>query len=151
VVNRYGESWNMSVGFVASQQLSMMKFSRASWVKWLSGEETNISTSTLRTRTEMVFETLVCSPLNHLTRLIALIEICLFAVLKNYDILQQDGLEVTVDTIHMSVIDTWEERKPLLWQTTWKAKFTRLSNNQWNEQQATNVWSTWRKTSQPPS
>jgi hypothetical protein len=28
-------------------------------------------TSTLRTRTEMVFETLVCSPLNHLTRLIA--------------------------------------------------------------------------------
>jgi hypothetical protein len=28
-------------------------------------------TSTLRTRTEMVFETLVCSPLKHLTRLIA--------------------------------------------------------------------------------
>jgi hypothetical protein len=28
-------------------------------------------TSNLRTRTEMVFETLVCSPLNHLTRLIA--------------------------------------------------------------------------------
>jgi hypothetical protein len=27
-------------------------------------------TSTLRTRTEMVFETFVCSPLNHLTRLI---------------------------------------------------------------------------------
>jgi len=44
----------------------MMKFSRAiSRVKWLSGEKT------LRTRTEMVFETLVFSPLNHLTRLIA--------------------------------------------------------------------------------
>jgi len=26
-------------------------------------------TSTLRTRTEMVFKTMVCSPLNHLTRL----------------------------------------------------------------------------------
>jgi hypothetical protein len=73
---------------------AMMKFFRAiSRVKWLSGEQTNVSktisvlvlrvlvwkwlsdngcqTSTLRTRTEMVFETLVCSPLNHLTRLIA--------------------------------------------------------------------------------
>jgi hypothetical protein len=51
----------------------MMKFSRAiSQVKWLSGEKTNASqTSTLRTRTEMVFKILVFSPLNHLTRLIA--------------------------------------------------------------------------------
>jgi hypothetical protein len=56
---------------------SKMKFSRAiSRVKWLSGEQINVSkniwqTSTLRTRTEMVFETLVCSPLNHMTQLIA--------------------------------------------------------------------------------
>jgi hypothetical protein len=37
------------------------------------GEEKRIHcwTSTLRTRSEMVFETLVCSPLSHLTRLIA--------------------------------------------------------------------------------
>jgi hypothetical protein len=34
-------------------------------------EHDHCQTSTLRTRTEMVFETLVCSPLNHLTRLIA--------------------------------------------------------------------------------
>jgi hypothetical protein len=41
-----------------------MMFSRSiSRVKWLSGEQ--------GTRTKMVFETLVCSPLNHLTRLIA--------------------------------------------------------------------------------
>jgi hypothetical protein len=108
------------------QNFSLMKFSRAiSRVKWLSGEQTNVSktisvlnlrvlvwqrlgktfspniyiyiyipgpdclrdrsmggfdsrfawikdqTSTLRTRSEMVFETLVCTPLNHLTRLIA--------------------------------------------------------------------------------
>jgi hypothetical protein len=46
--------------------MSMMKFPRAiSRFKWLSGS------SSLRTRTEMVFETLVCSPLNHMTRLIA--------------------------------------------------------------------------------
>jgi hypothetical protein len=60
----------------------MMKFSQAiSQVKWLSSEETNISktvsvfiliqTSTLRTRTEMVFEMLVFSLLNHLSWLIA--------------------------------------------------------------------------------
>jgi hypothetical protein len=63
----------------------LMKFSRAiSQVKWLSGEKTNIlktfsvlvlrvlgQTSTLRTRTEMVFKTLVFSLLNHLTQLIA--------------------------------------------------------------------------------
>jgi hypothetical protein len=48
-----------------------MKFPRAiSRVRWLSGEQTNVS-KTLRTRTEMVFETLVCSPFNYLTRLIA--------------------------------------------------------------------------------
>jgi hypothetical protein len=51
----------------------MKKFSQAiSQVKWLSGEKTNVSkTSTLRTRTEMVFETLVFSVLNHLTQLTA--------------------------------------------------------------------------------
>jgi hypothetical protein len=63
----------------------MMKFSQAiSRVKWLNDEKTNVSksisvlvlrvhnqTSTLRTRTELVFETLVFSPLNHLARLIA--------------------------------------------------------------------------------
>jgi hypothetical protein len=48
--------------------------------QWLSGEKTNVSktisvlvlyqTSSLRARTEMVFETLVFSLLNHLTRLI---------------------------------------------------------------------------------
>jgi hypothetical protein len=51
-----------------------MKFSWAiSWVKWLSGEKTNISKtiSVLVLRGEMVFETLVFSPLNHLTQLIA--------------------------------------------------------------------------------
>jgi hypothetical protein len=48
----------------------MMKFSWAiSRVKWLSGEKTNVS-KTLRTRTEMTFET-VFTPLNHLARLIA--------------------------------------------------------------------------------
>jgi hypothetical protein len=46
----------------------MMKFSWAiSRVKWLSSDQT----STLRTRTEMVLETLVFSLLNHLTQLIA--------------------------------------------------------------------------------
>jgi hypothetical protein len=59
----------------------MMKFSRAiSQVKWLSGEKTNVLKTisvlvlrvlVLRTRTEMVFETLLFSPLNHLTWLIA--------------------------------------------------------------------------------
>jgi hypothetical protein len=55
----------------------MMKFSRAvSRVKWLSGEKTNVSKTisvlvTLRTRAEMVFETLVFSQQNHLTQLIA--------------------------------------------------------------------------------
>jgi hypothetical protein len=45
-----------------------MKFSRAtSRVKWLEGEVF----STLRMRTEMVPETLVFSPFNHLTRLVA--------------------------------------------------------------------------------
>jgi hypothetical protein len=44
----------------------MMKFSWAiSWVKWLSSEKTNVS------KTEMVFKTLVFTPLNHLTQLIA--------------------------------------------------------------------------------
>jgi hypothetical protein len=60
----------------------MMNFSRAiSKVKWLSGEKTNVLKAvsvlilrvlvTLRMRTEMVFEMLVFSPLNHLTWLIA--------------------------------------------------------------------------------
>jgi hypothetical protein len=57
-----------------------MKFSWAvSWVKWLNGEKTNVLQTisvlvlrVLRTRTEMVFETLVFSLLNHLTWLIAL-------------------------------------------------------------------------------
>jgi hypothetical protein len=60
----------------------MMKFSRAiSWVKWLSGEKSDVSKTIsvlvlralvwLRTRTEMVFETLVFLPLNHLIRPIA--------------------------------------------------------------------------------
>jgi hypothetical protein len=52
----------------------MMKFSRAlSRVKGLNGEKTDVSKtiSVLRTRPEMVFETLVFSPLNHLTWLIA--------------------------------------------------------------------------------
>jgi hypothetical protein len=60
-----------------------MKFSWAiSRVKWLNSEKTYISKtisvfvlrihiSTLRTRTEIVFETLVFSPFNHLTWLIA--------------------------------------------------------------------------------
>jgi hypothetical protein len=52
-----------------------MKFSRAiSRVKWLSGEKTNVSKTisglVLRVLV-MVFETLVFSPLNHLTRLTA--------------------------------------------------------------------------------
>jgi hypothetical protein len=48
----------------------MMKFSWAiSHVKWLSSGHNQ--TSTLRTRTEMVIETLVFSLLNHLTQLIA--------------------------------------------------------------------------------
>jgi hypothetical protein len=67
--------------------VSIMKFSRAiSSVRWFSFVETNvsktisvlvfrvvthISSTTLRTRTEMVFETLVSTKLNHLTRLIA--------------------------------------------------------------------------------
>jgi hypothetical protein len=51
--------WNIKKAL----KLVMMKFSWAiSWVKWLSGE---------RTKTEMVFETLVFSLLNHLTWLIA--------------------------------------------------------------------------------
>jgi hypothetical protein len=37
-------------------------------LEWILGK--HCQTSTLRTRTEMVFETLVCSPLNHLTPLI---------------------------------------------------------------------------------
>jgi hypothetical protein len=57
----------------------MMKFSRAiSRVKWFSGEQTNVSKTisvlvlrVLSLRTDMVFETLVFSPLNNLTRLIA--------------------------------------------------------------------------------
>jgi len=52
-----------------------MKFSQAiSWVRWFSSVETNISktnSTTLRTRTEMVFEMLVSTKLNHLTQLIA--------------------------------------------------------------------------------
>jgi len=52
-----------------------MKFSRAiSRVKWLSGEKTNVSKTVsvlvLRVHPE-VFETLVFSPLDHLTRLTA--------------------------------------------------------------------------------
>jgi hypothetical protein len=48
----------------------MIKFSRAiSRVKRLSGEKTNVSKT--MTRTKMVFETVVFSLLNHLTRLIA--------------------------------------------------------------------------------
>jgi len=57
----------------------MMKFSWAiGWVKWLSGEKTNVSKTisvlvlgTLRMRTEMVFKMLVFLPFNHLTQLIA--------------------------------------------------------------------------------
>jgi hypothetical protein len=52
-----------------------MKFSwTVSWVKCLNGEKNNISGiwfSTLKARTEMVFETLVFSLFNHLTQLIA--------------------------------------------------------------------------------
>jgi hypothetical protein len=67
-----------------------VKFSQAiSWVKWLSGEKTNVLKTIsvlvlrvlvcisktisvlVRTRTEIVFEMLVFSLLNHLTRLIA--------------------------------------------------------------------------------
>jgi hypothetical protein len=44
----------------------------ADYLHWFGLDFATIcQTSTLRTRTEMVFETLVCSPLNHLTRLIA--------------------------------------------------------------------------------
>jgi hypothetical protein len=54
----------------------MMKFSQAiSQVKWLGGEKTNIlktiSVLVLRVLVWLVFETLVFSPLNHLTWLIA--------------------------------------------------------------------------------
>jgi hypothetical protein len=73
-----------------SRRLSIIKFSRAtSRVKLLNGEKTNVSRaisvlvlrelknpkdeggSTLRTRTEMVLETLVFSSFNHLTRPVA--------------------------------------------------------------------------------
>jgi hypothetical protein len=48
-----------------------MKFSRAlSRVKWLSGEKTNVS-KVISALVLVVFETLVFSPLNHLTQLIA--------------------------------------------------------------------------------
>jgi hypothetical protein len=58
----------------------MMKFSWAiSLVKWSSGEKNHhfedhlclVMTSTPRTRTKMVFETVFFLPLNHLTQLIA--------------------------------------------------------------------------------
>jgi hypothetical protein len=49
----------------------MMKFSRAiSRVKWFSCEKTNVSKN-ISVLVLRVFETLVFSPLNHLTRLIA--------------------------------------------------------------------------------
>jgi hypothetical protein len=54
----YIQKWDL----LLSRRLSMTKFSRADY--------SDCQTSNLRTRTEMVFETLVCSPLNHLTRLI---------------------------------------------------------------------------------
>jgi hypothetical protein len=42
-----------------------------SQVKWLSGENPNILKTVSVMRTEMVFETLVFSPLDHLIQLIA--------------------------------------------------------------------------------
>jgi hypothetical protein len=52
----------------AFQRLSIIKFSRAtSRVKWFKVTDFSI----LRSTTEMVLETLVFSPFNHLTRLVA--------------------------------------------------------------------------------
>jgi hypothetical protein len=104
------------------KHFKIMKFSRAiSRVRWFSSVETNVSKTIsvlilrvvelikVRTRTEMVFKTLVSTKLNHLTRLIAR---------ENFIILtRQESINSYINILKSALNSLVTNLKLLTWET----------------------------------